>query len=378
MAYEIDFIGVGSDIKKDADAICLRWKVGCDNNGNPQYHIAVYDGGFEDHGKAMADHMNRYYFDDPLDKKNPSEKVIDFVIVSHPDQDHTIGLRTILEQFSVKYLFMNRPWLYVDELFDKVNDRRITKETLKERLREKYKTIADLDDIAKKRGVAIEEAFQGNSLDQCLLICSPSKEFYLDLLVESDKTPLTDQKAEASLVKYFKKAKEYVLSLLETWKSEKLRDNVKTSPENETSVVIRGLVDNSGFLLCGDAGIRALTQAMDFLESRGENIQENASFYEIPHHGSRRNISPAILNRLIGDILDEGETRKLTAFASVAKDSDHPLKMVTNAYIRRGVTPYKTQGGVICHHEGEMPDRGWTAAVTAKIEFSDNVEEWDD
>lgn len=39
MAYEIDFVGVGDECKKDADAIALRWK---DLFGN--YKIAVYDG----------------------------------------------------------------------------------------------------------------------------------------------------------------------------------------------------------------------------------------------------------------------------------------------------------------------------------------------
>lgn len=32
MAYEIDFIGVGDDTKKDADAIAIRWKDKNDNN----------------------------------------------------------------------------------------------------------------------------------------------------------------------------------------------------------------------------------------------------------------------------------------------------------------------------------------------------------
>lgn len=46
---------------------------------------------------------------------------------------------------------MNRPWKYVDDLFDKINDGRITKESLARRLREKYKTIADIEDMAKEK-----------------------------------------------------------------------------------------------------------------------------------------------------------------------------------------------------------------------------------
>ena len=72
MAYEIDFVGVGDECKKDADAIALRWK---DLFGN--YKIAVYDGGLQAHGEKLEQHLNQYYFDED------TEKVIDYVICSH-------------------------------------------------------------------------------------------------------------------------------------------------------------------------------------------------------------------------------------------------------------------------------------------------------
>lgn len=108
MPYEIEFIGVGNKSKSNADAICFRWKE--DND----YHIGVYDGGFSEYGLAMVEHLNRYYFGDKKDRK---EKIIDFVIVSHSDQDHTAGLEEILKNFNVKKLYMNRPWRYVDDVF---------------------------------------------------------------------------------------------------------------------------------------------------------------------------------------------------------------------------------------------------------------------
>ena len=63
MAYEIDFIGVGDEVKKDADAITIRWK---DDNGD--YKIAVYDGGLQAHGDKIVEHLNEYYFSDSTDK----------------------------------------------------------------------------------------------------------------------------------------------------------------------------------------------------------------------------------------------------------------------------------------------------------------------
>ena len=376
MAYEIDFIGMGEEVKKDASAICMRWRV-CDSVGNESYKIAVYDGGFDEHGKKMVQHMNEYYFDDPDGKKKVADKIIDLVVVSHPDQDHTIGLKHILENFKVKKLVMNRPWLYVDELWDKVNDGRITKRSFENTLRERYGTIAELEEIANEKKIPIMEGFQGMILEDALMICSPSKRLYFDLLVESDRTPLENESnVKASLLyKGFEKFKNYVLSLIESWDVEFLREDVGTSADNETSIVIRGIIDGAGFLLCGDAGVRALDTAMNFLASQGEDIRETVSFYEVPHHGGRHNVSPSILDRLIGEKVGKDEKSGRTAFASVAHGSNHPLRMVTNAFKRRGVEVYKTSGNIIHHRHGDMPKRGW--ARIEEVGFYEKVEEWD-
>lgn len=379
MSYEIDFVGVKADkCTKDADAICLRWKVGEKIDGTPIYKIGVVDGGFEAHGNEMVAHMNRYYFNDRECAKSEAEKVIDFIVITHPDQDHTLGVKRILENFKINKIYMNRPWKYIDDLFDKVDDGRITKESLKKRLREKYKTIADIEDVAEEKKISICEAFQGTYVENEILILSPQKQFYLGLLVESEKTPFTENatlRQDGLVSKIFSAVKEAALNVLETWNIETLRENEKTSAENETSVILRGKVDGKGFVLTGDAGIRALDRAIEYMKSIGENPALDISFYQIPHHGGRHNISPSILNKLIGEKVDNGVSRNKVAFVSVAQDSDHPLKMVTNAYIRRGVATYKTNGNVICHSNGKMPDRGWSSL--SAIEFSDYVEEWD-
>ena len=380
MAYEIDYIGVKADkATKDADAICLRWKTGIALNGMPIYKVGVIDGGFEAHGNAMIAHMNQYYFDDAEGVKSKEKKTIDFVVVTHPDQDHAIGLKQVLKAFDVKKIYMNRPWLYVDELFDKVNDGRITKQSLRERLRNNYETIADIENIAEENKIPIYEAFEGTYVENEILILSPEKQFYLDLLVESEKTPLQEQAAfnqDGLFGRIANAVKAYIVNKFEDWDIETLRENEETSAENETSVVLRGLVEGDGFLLTGDAGIRALNKAIDYMEQIGEDVISEISFYQIPHHGVRHNVSPSLLDRMVGQRVKKGATRNKTAYASVAEGSDHPLKMVTNAYIRRGVSTYETNGNTICHHCGQMPKRGWTQLKM--IEFADYVEEWDD
>lgn len=361
MAYELDFIGVDEETK-DADAIGIRWKTDDEN-----YVVGVYDGGLQVYGEELKEHMEKYYFNDT------EEKIIDFVICSHSDEDHTSGVKEILENFNVKALYMNRPWIYVDEIFDKVDDGRITKESLKRRLREKYSYIADLEDIAIEKDIPIYEAFEGMIICNKLTVLSPAKDFYLDLLVESDKTPLEES---ASLKFILKEAFQKVLNaLIETWKEENLKEDVKTSAENEMSVVILGQMDEENFLLTGDAGLRALNASIDYAESKFITIKDDVNFYQIPHHGGRHNVSTSLLNSMVGEVVDEGETNDKVAFVSAAKNSDHPLQMVVNAFIRRGVKVYKTNGGII-HHHRNMPDReGWTSITN--LNFKNEVEEWE-
>lgn len=374
MSYEIDFVGVGDETKQDADAICFCWIDKYDLNGSPLYKVGIFDCGFEAHGKAMTQHLNMYYFDDAEGEKTRDEKKIDFVIVSHADQDHTIGIKEILENFDVKMLYMNRPWEYIGKLHKIIKDKRISQESLEKRLKTSYSNIAALEKIAEEYAIPICSVFAGDVIDERLTVLSPSEDFYLELLVESNKTPDT---IFESAQKGFQKVREYLLKVMEDWDTETLREDVTTSAENETSVVILGQMKDETILLTGDAGLRALSCAMDYAEKEiGTKLKDSVSFYQIPHHGGRHNISPSVLDRLVGAKIIEGSQMTKVAYVSVAKNSDHPLKVVTNAFTRRGAAVYKTEGAVIWHRK-DMPPRTEFTSATA-IPFSDKVEEWNE
>lgn len=358
MAYEVDFISVSdSESKQDADAIVIRWK-----NGD-HYKIAVYDGGLQAHGEKMCNHLNDYYFD------NNQDKVLDAVIVSHSDQDHTSGLKTILENFTVKALYMNRPWLYAKELYDNINDDRITVNSLKQRLKDNYSYIADLEGVAEEKGIPIYEAFAGEEIEDRFLVLSPSREFYLQLIVESYKTPL-EENAKGGVVYKF------VQSLSrEDWNVETLHEDVSTSAENEMSVVLFGDMEEEGVLLVGDAGVRALNSAYSYALENDISLKDKVKFMQIPHHGGRHNVSTSLLDSIIGKRVTKNTEIGKTAFVCAAEKSDHPLQMVINAYVRRGVNVYTAKGNII-HHHINMPTReGWTTLTKEK--FNPNVEEWD-
>ena len=83
MDYELDFIGINESSSKSADAIEIRWK-----NEDGTYTIGIYDGGFEAYGKELKNHIIKYYSEDGETKLS-----IDFVICSHSDQDHVVGIK---------------------------------------------------------------------------------------------------------------------------------------------------------------------------------------------------------------------------------------------------------------------------------------------
>lgn len=119
--------------------------------------------------------------------------------------------------------------------------------------------------------------------------------------------------------------------------------------------------DNQRLLLTGDAGVNALSWATNYAKAMGFELKA-FSFVQIPHHGSRRNVDPYVLNELVGSIQPEG-TQKFTAFVSApADDSKHPRKIVLNAFTRRGGKVVATQGSSKVHWGGFPPRPNYTVA----------------
>lgn len=362
MSYEIDFIGINEN-SKDATAIAMRWE-----KTNGGYIVGIVDGGFQTHGEALTELLNTYYF------QGKEKKIIDFVICSHPHDDHIQGLKIILEKFTVKALYMNRPWKHIKELYPYVEHGNMKSEGLENRLRKNYASLVELEALALEKKIPINDIFQGQEIADCLQILSPSKAFYLNQLIESDKTPLKNDKSTPDLV--METAQKVTNQMQETWTKEALREDVETEPDNETSTVIMGKMTTENFLLTGDVGVKGLREAINYANRCSISLRDTVSVYEIPHHGGRHNVSPSILNDLLGEIVKEGSKPSKKAFVCAGKGSDHPLQMVVNAFQRRGVVVYKAAGNTVRHCQGNMPTRGWTKAY--EVPFNPLVEVWED
>ena len=254
---------------------------------------------------------------------------------------------------------MHKPWGHASDIINDILDGRVTQHSLSERIKESVRLARDVEKIAKDRGIQIYEPFQGDWIGSYFQVLSPSNEWYIELLKNFDKMPATrsnpmlENKAFASSTD----------SVDEDWGTETLKEGGETSARNESSVVLLGILPNDHrVLLTGDAGIQALTNAYEYAWDCGYDLKQ-CRFIQMPHHGSRRNVSPEVLNLLLGRILPEGSPAKKTSFVNTSKGApEHPKKSVVNAFIRRGVKVITTKGYRICHRSGYPPRDGWGPA----------------
>jgi len=300
------------------------------------------------------------------------------VIVTHPDGDHAGGLRIVLEQLEVGELWMNRPWLYAEELIDRFS-RFKSVDNLRSRLREIYPNINELEKIAQKKGVPIYEPFQG-SIIGVFTILAPSKSRYLDLIVESEKTPESAKEESATQASSFgsliESLAEKAVSFIRSFWGDEAFSDQETSAENEMSVIQYAYICGKRILLTGDAGRGALSEAAGYANV-ANLVLPGIDRFQVPHHGSRRNVSTELLDIWLGSKLadkpNEGEELFTAIISAAKKDDDHPRKAVVRAMIHRGGKVVTTQNGG--HRTGfDAPEReGWVAA--APLEYPEEQED---
>jgi beta-lactamase superfamily II metal-dependent hydrolase len=341
MGYEIDFLPVGEG-SRSGDAIALRY--GNLFGERSEQTVIVIDGGFTANGEALVELLRNHYDTDR----------VDVVVASHPEQDHITGLEMVLKELSVGELWMHRPWTH-SETIAAARSASFKTLQLSERVQESLSEASDLEALADQLGIPIIEPFAGHSTsDGCFTILGPDIDYYEELLSE---IPGAIAAAAASLVR---KLAEAAASLVpESLFEETLTDAGKTSAQNNTSVISMLNVEGRRSIFTADAGMPALERAANRLESDGYEPGD-CKFIQIPHHGSRRNVGPAVLDRLLGG--KGTEERRGSAYASAAKQGSpkHPAKKVTNAFRRRGYLPYITQGDAKHHHHNSPPRPGYS------------------
>jgi len=325
--YEIDFLKVGA-AEKSGDAIALRFPY------QGRWVVVIIDGGFTDVGEQLIGHVLRWY----------QTSQVDLVISTHPDGDHINGLTPVLEQLDVRELFIHLPRVHRSDVSSWCPE-----------------PVDDLVRVARRRGVTITEPFTGESrFGGILTVVGPTQSYYESLLdaarLGAIRGAAVSGGFSAAVGVALRKLASRAVALLP---EETLTDFGETTERNNSSVVTLLTLDGQRVLLTGDGGIPALSQAADYLEllpSAGLPI----ALFQAPHHGSRRNLGPSILNRLLGP----GGTLRGEAIVSASDQAaKHPSPKVTNALLRRGYPVYSTEKAHLCF-PSDMPARpGWSTAT---------------
>lgn len=359
MAYEVDILAVGEE-SKSGDAIALRF-------GNlpfdpKEQFIVVIDGGFNASGKKLVERIKNEY----------DSTYVDLVISTHPDSDHINGLRVVLEELSVGQLWMHTPWNISEDVkrIAEVRSLKGSQFESSDKIKKSLQAAYDLEQLAIKKGVKIIEPFEGQSeFNNTIHILGPHLDYYYELTSQFDY----NRGISSVLRSFLNKIKE---TITDHWDKDQLEDPAEdaVSARNNSSVIV---IANLGktFLFLGDSGVPAIQKAADYAQAKGFDMATDVHYIQVPHHGSKRNLGPTILDRIIGPKVPKGvETGKIAFISAAVGHPKHPSKRVKNALIRRGLKVSETCGQDHCFKSSDVPMRsGWEQLTY--VDFCETYEE---
>jgi beta-lactamase superfamily II metal-dependent hydrolase len=337
--HEIDFHPVtdatGQGTMKSGDAITGRF---LDASGTQR--VFVIDAGYQATGEAIVTHIQNYY----------GTNRVDLTISTHPDSDHINGMATVVQELVVDELLVHQPRQHAGPRIAHFSN---------------IEAVDTLLEVAADNNTVVSEPFTGTTrLNGHLQVLGPDKGFYAELVAEHLAEAVTGTKSASLAQTLLDRAGNLLESALPALPMiETLTDAGTTNPRNETSVVALLTIDGQRLLFTGDAGQRSLTRVVDEYEVQvGPFASHPLQVFQVPHHGSRRNIGPTLLDRILGP---RGNPYTATsAIVSATKDNPkHPSAKVTNALQRRGAQVAVTAGKIVCAVNGVTLRPGWSSIV---------------
>jgi len=366
MGIEIDFLAVG-DASKSGDAIGIRF--GNLHGKREEQTVITIDGGTKESGENLVEHIKTHF----------GTTRVDYAFLTHPDGDHASGMSEVLENLTVGQVVMHRPWEHSHAIHDLFDDDRTTPNSISERSKENLTAAHEVEKLALAKNIQIIEPFAGVSTkDGSIRVLGPSQDYYREVLAQFDYMPEVIQ-AESRAFSFSNAAAKIINWVVEKWDEDKLvepQDDAVSAENNSSMIMLITTANGKHHLLTGDAGVPALSRALDYAANIPIDWSKLA-FIQTPHHGSKRNIGPSILDRLFGGIKPPGTKLDKMTFVSAAKEGapKHPNKRVTNAFLRRGVNSYVTAGHGKRFHDDAPARAGWSVATP--IEFQYQVEDDD-
>jgi beta-lactamase superfamily II metal-dependent hydrolase len=278
---------------------------------------------------------------------------LDHIVCSHPHDDHAGGLFDVVSSPSLDFgaFWIHLPWNHIDFtcLQGALREGESTAKRVVQTVRKSLKATSDLVEAVRRRGKPIFEPFKARRIGP-LFVCGPEHTFYEGLLSEfADFEKLKEY--EDSLEAYERRifAEDILEGLAlsgQQYESDVGLGEAPTEPENESSTVLWTSEGNNQFLLTADAGVNALTRVTSDYNLQG------LYWMQIPHHGSRRNITPNLIEEL----------RPKIACVSADGSKKHPRRAIVNAFNAVGTRVLSTHypapsGAHLWFSSGIVPPR---------------------
>lgn len=129
--------------------------------------LVIYDCGCEEHALRVVQYM----------KKRGYSKAK--LVLSHNDSDHFNGIPYLIEQGVLSEVYTLLLLKYKDELLDRINDRRRTRDSISRRITEIYNNIYSLSEQ-----VVLKDIFTDRAVADSIFILGPNKEYSLDAVAK--------------------------------------------------------------------------------------------------------------------------------------------------------------------------------------------------
>ncbi len=284
----------------------------------------VIDGGTREKSDALISHVNKYH-----------SGQVNLAICTHPDNDHIGGLINLMEQCTVEHLFLNDPRDSLPEatLLERARNHLTPDEVSV--FKSAFERIDDLKEQAIYQKTTHHPITFASTESRFIwggwsvYILGPSQSLFRDIWLNED---VVRDWFNSDLVD----------NLVDSQPNAAVLDDpsIDTKPVNNSSIIL--LIEGYGYkyLFTGDAGKRALRDAMTV-----KDISQ-LTWLDVPHHGSRRNLDTQIINHLAPQV----------AYISSPGTAKHPRKTIIRALQKAGATVYSTcKHGSIC--QGDWQSR---------------------
>jgi beta-lactamase superfamily II metal-dependent hydrolase len=341
IGLEVDMINVG-----DADCILVSsW------NGLEVTRVLI-DGG----NASDFDVVRRF-----LRKRGISH--LDAIVASHMHNDHVAGLLALAADRSVTigHAFLHRPQDHVRMSFVKSALKTTCRDSAEAQCFDKtLQASSDLAAALDARRIPISEPFQGTRIGP-LLVVGPSLSYYEELVQKFEDVDAIRAIDQGNLDHELENAIDEALVNKGILGEVGLLENPETTPENNSSVILATVYNGRKYLFTSDAGVPALKLATDAYKLSG------CHWMQIPHHGSRRNISAELIEHF----------SPKSAFVSASGSAKHPRRAVVNAFKKVGAKVYSThypKPESLWKHDGTVPARGGYTSATPLYEKDEKAD----